>query len=67
MKINIYGFVNKMFKLIGLMTYEHTGCHGNKREIMETEKRTKVVDRATLTVSQNIMYGIKSVRLTTSQ
>lgn len=34
---------------------------------LETEKRTKVVDRATLTVSQNIMYGIKSVRLTTSQ
>src|SRR6218665_2234886 len=51
-----------MFKLIGLMTYEHTGCHGNKREIVETEKRTKVVDRATLTVSQNSMHGIKSDR-----
>src|SRR6218665_3321180 len=51
-----------MFKLIGLMTYKHTGCHGNKREIMETEKRTKVVDRATLTVSQKRMHGIKSDR-----
>ncbi|KAK5907200.1 hypothetical protein CesoFtcFv8_005077 [Champsocephalus esox] len=27
---------------------------------LETEKRTRVVDRATLTVSQNIMYGFKS-------
>src|SRR6218665_338554 len=51
-----------MFKLIGLMTYEHTGCHGNKREIVETEKRTKVVDRATLTVSQDSMHSIKSDR-----
>ncbi|KAK5926699.1 hypothetical protein CgunFtcFv8_022249 [Champsocephalus gunnari] len=29
-------------------------------EKLETEKRTRVVDRATLTVSQNIMYGFKS-------
>ena len=27
---------------------------------LETKKRTKVVDRAALTVSQNIMYGFKS-------
>ena len=31
-------------------------------EKLETEKRTNVVDRATLTVSQNIMYGFKSSR-----
>ena len=29
---------------------------------LETKKRTKVVDRAALTVSQNIMYGFKSNR-----
>ncbi|KAK5915517.1 hypothetical protein CesoFtcFv8_001101 [Champsocephalus esox] len=29
-------------------------------EKLETEKRTRVDDRATLTVSQNIMYGFKS-------
>lgn len=29
-------------------------------EKLETEKRTRVVDQATLTVSQNIMYGFKS-------
>uniref|UniRef100_UPI00358E2BC8 uncharacterized protein n=1 Tax=Myxine glutinosa TaxID=7769 RepID=UPI00358E2BC8 len=29
---------------------------------LETEKRTSVVDRSTLTVSQNIMYGFKSNR-----
>ncbi len=29
---------------------------------LENEKRTKVVDRAALTVSQNIMYGFKSSR-----
>jgi hypothetical protein len=31
-------------------------------ESMETQRRTKVVDRAALTVSQNIMYGFKSKR-----
>lgn len=29
-------------------------------EKLQTEKRTRVIDRATLTVSQNIMYGFKS-------
>lgn len=29
-------------------------------EKLQTEKRTRIVDRATLTVSQNIMYGFKS-------
>ena len=32
-------------------------------ESLETQRRTKVVDRAALTVSQNIMYGFKSNRL----
>lgn len=29
-------------------------------EKLQTEKRTRIVDRAALTVSQNIMYGFKS-------
>lgn len=31
-------------------------------DCLETERRTKVVDRAALTMSQNIMYGFKSDR-----
>ena len=29
-------------------------------EKLQTKKRTRVVDQAALTVSQNIMYGFKS-------
>lgn len=48
-----------MFQLNILYTLIHWIMVG-PAERLQTEKRTRVIDRATLTVSQNIMYGYES-------